>query len=143
MITDVISSSNAWIHASLFNDFIHSHITSYLCLKFFKVQINIQIYAFNFNVHYKNVFYFLKIITHLYHLIAQMWSLCWDYVNICNAFSVLFLSLISLIFVILHYCNVIACWNHYEEKDALFVSWLYFHIFLNKDIQKYYFLDDE
>ncbi len=109
----------------------------------FKVQINIQIYAFNFNIHCENAFCFLKIITHLYHLIAQMQSLCWDYVNVCNAFSVLFSSLISLIFVILCYCNAIACWNHCEEESMLSASQLYLCIFLNEDIQKYYFLNDE
>ncbi len=108
-----------------------------------KVQINIQIYAFDSDVHCKNAFCFLKIITHLYHLIAQMQSLCWDYVDICNMFSVFFSSLISLIFVILRYCNAIACWNHCEEEDASSASWLYFCIFLNEDIQKYHFLDDE
>jgi hypothetical protein len=100
-----------------------------------KVQINIQIYAFNSDVHYKNAFCFLKIITHLYHLIAQMWSLCWNYVNICNMFSVLFSSLISLIFMILRYCNVIACWNHCKEESVSFASWLYLCIFSNEDIQ--------
>ncbi len=109
----------------------------------FKVQISIQIYAFNSDVHCKNAFCFLKIIMHLYHLIAQMQSLCWDCVDICNAFSVLFSSLISLIFVILCYCDVITCWNHCEEENALFASWLYLCIFLNENIQKYYFLDDE
>ncbi len=108
-----------------------------------KVQINIQIYAFDSDMHCKNAFCFLKIITHLYHLIAQMQSLCWDYVDICNMFSVFFSSLISLIFVILRYCNAIACWNHCEEEDASSASWLYFCIFLNEDIQKYHFLDDE
>jgi len=108
-----------------------------------RMQINIQIYAFDFDVHCKNTFCFLKIIMHLYHLIAQMQSLCWDCVDVCNAFSVLFSSLILLIFVILHYCDAIACWNHCEEENASFASWLYFRIFLNEDIQKYYFLDDE
>ncbi len=108
----------------------------------FKVQINIQIYAFNFDVHCKNAFCFLKIITHLYHLIAQMQSLCWDCINVCNTFFVLFSSLILLIFVILRYCDAIACWNH-EEESASSVSWLYFRIFLNENIQKYYFLDDK
>ena len=109
----------------------------------FKVQINIQIYAFDFDVHCKNAFCFLKIITHLYHLIAQMWSLCWDCIDVYNTFSVLFSSLISLIFVILCYCDAIACWNHYEEEDASSASWLYLRTLLNEDIQKYYFLDDK
>ncbi len=108
-----------------------------------KVQINVQIYAFNSDVHCKNAFCFLKIITHLYHLIAQMQSLCWDCINVCNVFSVLFSSLISLIFVILRYCNAIACWNYCEEENVSSASQLYLHIFLNEDIQKYYFLDDE
>ncbi len=108
-----------------------------------KVQISVQIYAFNFDMHCKNAFCFLKIIMHLYHLIAQMQSLCQDYVDICNAFSVLFSSLISLIFVILRYCNVIACWNHCEEESVSSASQLYLHIFLNENIQKYYFLNDE
>ncbi len=109
-----------------------------------KVQISIQIYAFSFDVHCKSAFCFLKIITHLYHLIAQMWSLCWDYIDVCNAFSVLFSSLISLILVILLYCNAIVCWSYYEEeKSASSASWLYLRIFLNEDIQKYYFLDDK
>ena len=99
-----------------------------------KVQINIQIYAFNFDVHCKNAFCFLKIITHLYHLIAQMQSLCWDCIDVCDAFSVLFPLLISLIFVILHYCNAIACWNHCEEESVLSASQLYLCIFLNEDI---------
>ena len=99
-----------------------------------KVHINIQIYAFNFDVHCKNAFCFLKIITHLYHLIAQMQSLCWDCIDVCDAFSVLFPLLISLIFVILHYCNAIACWNHCEEESVLSASQLYLCIFLNEDI---------
>ncbi len=108
-----------------------------------RVQISIQIYAFNSDVHCKNAFCFLKIITHLYHLITQMWSLCWDCIDICNVFSVLFPSLISLIFVILCYCNAIACWNHCEEESVSSASQLYLCIFLNEDIQKYYFLNDE
>ncbi len=108
-----------------------------------RVQISIQIYAFNSDVHYESAFCFLKIITHLYHFIAQMWSLCWDYIDICNAFSVLFSSLISLIFVILCYCDAIACWNHCEEEDMSSASWLYLRIFLNENIQKYYFLNNE
>ncbi len=108
-----------------------------------KVQISIQIYAFNSDMHCKNAFYFLKIIAHLYHFIAQMQSLCWDCIDVCNAFSVLFSSLISLILVILLYCNAITCWNCYEEEDVSFASWLYLCIFLNEDVQKYYFLDDE
>ncbi len=107
-----------------------------------KVQISIQIYAFNSDVHCENAFCFLKIITHLYHLIAQMWSLCWDCIDVCDAFSVLFPSLISLIFVILRYCNAIACWNH-EEEEASSASRLYLRTLLNEDIQKYYFLDDK
>ena len=108
-----------------------------------RVQINIQIYAFDSDMHCKNAFCFLKIITHLYYLIAQMQSLCWNCINICNTFFVLFSSLISLIFVILRYCNAIICWNHCEEEDVSFASQLYLHIFLNEDIQKYYFLNDE
>ncbi len=109
----------------------------------FKVQISIQIYAFNSDVHCKNAFCFSKIIMHLYHLIAQMQSLCWDCIDVCNAFFVLFSSLISLIFVILRYYDAIACWNHYEEESALFAFQLYLRIFLNENIQKYYFLDDK
>jgi len=108
-----------------------------------RVQISIQIYAFNSDVHCKNAFCFLKIITHLYHLIAQMQSLCWDCIDVCDAFSVLFSSLISLIFVILRYCDAIACWNHCEEENVSSASWLYLRTFSNEDIQKYYFLDDE
>ncbi len=109
-----------------------------------KVQISIQIYAFSSDIHCKSAFCFLKIITHLYCLIAQMQSLCWDCINICNAFFVLFSSLISLILVILLYCDAIICWSHYEEEEnASFASQLYLCIFLNEDIQKYYFLDDE
>ncbi len=108
-----------------------------------RVQISIQIYAFDFDVHCKNAFCFLKIITHLYHLVAQMQSLCWNCVNICDTFSVLFSSLISLIFVILRYCDVITCWNHCEKENVSSASQLYLRIFLNEDIQKYYFLDDE
>ncbi len=107
-----------------------------------RVQISIQIYAFNSDVHCENAFCFLKIVTHLYRLIAQMRSLCWDCIDICDAFSVLFSLLISLIFVILRYCDAIACWNHEEEK-ASSASRLYLCILLNENIQKYYFLDDE
>ena len=109
----------------------------------FKVQINVQIYAFNFDMHCESAFCFLKIITHFYHLIAQMQPLCWDYVDICDAFSVLFSSLISLILVILLYCDSITCWNHCEEENVSSASQLYLCIFLNENIQKYYFLDDE
>ncbi len=108
-----------------------------------RVQISVQIYAFDSDVHCESAFCFLKIITHLYRLIAQMRSLCWDCVDVCDAFSVLFPSLISLIFVILRYCDAIACWNHCEEEDVSSASRLYLRIFLNEDIQKYYFLDDE
>ena len=108
-----------------------------------KVQISIQIYAFNSDVHCKNAFCFLKIIMHLYCFIAQMQSLCWNCIDVCNAFSVLFPSLISLIFVILRYCDAIVCWNHCEEESMSSASQLYLRIFLNEDIQKYYFLDDE
>ncbi len=41
----------------------------------FEVQINIQIYAFNFDVNDKNTFNFLKIILHLYYFVEQMQSL--------------------------------------------------------------------
>ncbi len=109
----------------------------------FRVQINIQIYTFDSDVYYENAFCFLKIIMHLYHFIAQMQSLCWDYIDVCNAFFILFSSLILLIFVILCYYNAIACWNHCEEENASFASQLYLCIFLNEDIQKYYFLDNE
>ncbi len=108
-----------------------------------RVQISVQIYAFDSDMHYENAFCFLKIILHLNHLIAQMWSLCWNYVDICNIFFVLFSLLISLIFVILRYCDAITRWNHYEEENMSSASWLYLRIFLNEDIQKYYFLDDE
>ncbi len=108
-----------------------------------RVQISIQIYVFDSDVHCESAFCFLKIITHLYHLIAQMQSLCWDCVDVCDAFSVLFLSLISLIFVILRYCDAIACWNYCEEESVSSASQLYLCIFLNENIQKYYFLDDE
>jgi len=71
------------------------------------VQISIQIYAFNSDVNDESVFNFLKIILHLYHFVKQMQSLCRDDVNICDAFSIFFLSLLSLTSVILHYCNAV------------------------------------
>ena len=108
-----------------------------------RVQINVQIYAFNSDVHCKNAFCFLKIMTHLYHLITQMQSLCWNYVDVCDMFSVFFPSLISLILVILLYCDAIACWNYCEEENVSFASQLYLYIFLNENIQKYYFLNDK
>jgi len=104
------------------------------------VQINIQIYVFNSDMHCKSAFCFLKIITHLYHFIAQMQSLCWDCVNVCNAFFVLFSSLISLIFVILCYCDAIACWNHCEEKNASSASWLYLYFSWMKTFRSTIFL---
>jgi len=72
------------------------------------MQISIQIYAFDFDVSNENVFNFLKIILHLYCLVEQMRSLCQDDVNICNAFSIFFSSLLSLTSVILHYCDAVA-----------------------------------
>ena len=39
-------------------------------------------------------------------------------------FSVLFSSLISLIFVILHYCDAIIYWNHEEEKASFASCWM-------------------
>jgi len=71
------------------------------------VQINIQIYAFNSDVNDENAFNFLKILLHLYHLVEQMQSLCQDDVNICNAFSIFSLLLLSLTSVILCYCNAV------------------------------------
>jgi len=71
------------------------------------VQINIQIYAFDSDVNDKSAFNFLKIVSHLYHLVEQLQSLCRDDVNICNAFSIFFLSLLLLTFVILRYCNAV------------------------------------
>ncbi len=55
-----------------------------------EVQINIQIYAFNSDVNEKSAFNFLKIVSHLYHLVEQLQSLCRNDVNICNAFSIFF-----------------------------------------------------
>jgi len=72
-----------------------------------KVQIKIQIYAFNSNLNSEITFNLLKIILHPCHLVKQMQSLCQDIVDICNVFSVFFLSLLSLTSVILHYCNVV------------------------------------
>ncbi len=83
-----------------------------------EVQINIQIYAFNSDVNEKSAFNFLKIVSHLYHLVKQLQSLCWDDVNICNAFSIFFLSLLSLTFVILRYCNAVTSWNCYDSSYA-------------------------
>jgi len=71
------------------------------------VQISIQIYAFDSDVNDKSAFDLLKIVLHLYHLVEQMQSLCQDDVNICNAFSIFFPSLLSLTSVILHYCDAV------------------------------------
>jgi len=71
------------------------------------VQINIQIYAFNFDVSNESTFNLLKIVLHLYHLVEQMQSLCRDDVNIYNAFSIFLLLLLSLTSVILCYCNAV------------------------------------
>ncbi len=95
-----------------------------------EVQINIQIYAFNSDVNDESAFNFLKIISYLYHLVEQMQSLCWDDVNICNAFSIFFLSLLSLISVILHYCNTVTSQNRCSKNYSLAFQ-LYFHIFSN------------
>ncbi len=94
-----------------------------------RVQISIQIYAFDSDVHCKNAFCFLKIITHLYHLIAQVQSLCWDCIDICDAFSVLFPSLISLIFVILRYCDAICLLKSlWRRKCVVCVSTVSSHL---------------
>ncbi len=58
----------------------------------FRMQINIQIYAFNFDIHCKNAFCFLKIITHLYHFIAQMQSLCWDCIDFIDLYDTVLLQ---------------------------------------------------
>jgi len=71
------------------------------------VQINIQIYAFNFDVSDESAFNLLKIILHLYCLVEQMQSLCRDDVNICDAFSIFFPLLLSLTSVILRYYNAV------------------------------------
>jgi len=71
------------------------------------MQINIQIYAFDFDVNDESAFNLLKIILHLYHLVEQMQSLCQNDVNICNAFSIFFSLLFSLTSVILHYCDAV------------------------------------
>ncbi len=81
-----------------------------------EVQINIQIYAFNFDVNDESTFNLLKIISHLYHLVEQMQSLCWDDVNICNTFSIFFPLLLSLTFVILCYCDAVTSWNRCSES---------------------------
>jgi len=80
------------------------------------VQINIQIYAFDSDVNNESAFNFLKIISHFYHLVEQMQSLCQDDVNICDAFFIFFLSLLSLTSVILRYCNVITSQIHCSES---------------------------
>ena len=71
------------------------------------MQISIQIYAFNSDVNDESTFNLLKIILHLYHLVEQMQSLCQDDVNIYDAFSIFFSSLLSLTSVILCYCNAV------------------------------------
>ncbi len=93
-------------------------ITSYtICIwNVSEVQISIQIYAFNFDVNDKSIFNLLKIILHLYHLVEQMQSLCWDDVNICNAFSVFLSSLLSLTFVILRYYDAVTSQNRRSES---------------------------
>ena len=75
-----------------------------------EVQISIQIYAFDSDVNDESAFNFLKIILHLYRLIKQMQSLYQDDMNICNVFSIFFSSLLSLISVILRYCNAVTSW---------------------------------
>ncbi len=80
------------------------------------MQISIQIYAFNSDVNDESAFNFLKIISHLYHLVEQMQSLCRDDVNICNAFSIFFSLLLSLTSVILHYCDAVTSQNRRSES---------------------------
>jgi len=80
------------------------------------VQISIQIYAFNSDVSDESAFNFLKIVSHLYHLVEQMRPLCQDDVNVCNAFSIFFLSLLSLTSVILRYCDAVASRNRRSES---------------------------
>ncbi len=82
----------------------------------FEVQISIQIYAFNFDINDESAFNFLKIILHLYHLVEQMQSLCQDDVNIYDAFSIFFSSLLSLISVILCYYDAVASQNRRNEN---------------------------
>jgi len=71
------------------------------------VQISIQIYAFNSDVSNESAFNLLKIISHLYHFVEQMQSLHQDDVNICNAFSIFFSSLLSLTSMILCYYDAV------------------------------------
>jgi len=80
------------------------------------VQISIQIYVFNSDVSDESVFNFLKIVLHLYHLVEQMQSLCQDDVNICDAFSIFFPSLLSLTSVILCYYDAVASQNYRSES---------------------------
>ena len=80
------------------------------------MQINIQIYAFDSDVNDESAFNLLKIVLHLYYLVEQMQSLYRDDVNICNAFSIFFSSLLSLTFVILRYCNTVTSQDRYSEN---------------------------
>ena len=70
-----------------------------------------------------------------------MRSLCWDCIDVCNAYFVIFSSKISLTFVILFYCDAITCWAQRRENETS-ASKLYLCVFTNWDVQKHHFLDD-
>ncbi len=77
----------------------------------FKVQISIQIYAFNFDMHCKNAFCFLKIIMHFYHLIAQMQSLCWDAIFVLRLHWCLRRILCTFLIVdFINLCDTVLLW---------------------------------
>ena len=52
----------------------------------------------------------------MFHLVEQMQSLCRDDVNICDAFSIFFSSLLSLTSVILRYCDAVTSWIRCSES---------------------------
>jgi len=63
--------------------------------------------VFNSDVNDESAFNFLKIISHFYCLVEQMQSLHRNDVNICDAFSIFFSSLLSLTSVILRYYDAV------------------------------------
>ena len=132
------------MHENMFNHLMTSFAVASKTIHAWNVswmQINVQIYAFNFDVSCKNAFNFLKIILHLYCLVKQMKSLCWSCIDVCNIYLVVFSSMILFTLVILCYCNAITHWNHHQKIKS-FASRLYLCVFMNKSIEKYYFLDD-
>ncbi len=99
------------------------------------VQINLQLYAFNFDVSYKSAFNFLKIITHLYWLLdflsffssLSAYSLwLWHCLNAVCMLNYMYLDQ-SRCFISFHWSiTSIVCTNKYFQSNNFFLSCSHF-----------------